>query len=401
MYKAFIFSLLLFIALPAQAQWVEATGSSVISHQDIIHARRAAIRDALRQASFQGALQVNGYQAMSRGEIHTDQLSIETQSSINQMEVLKEKIKNGIIFITVKALVESSGNCEGGNYANGYKRSLAISNFYLERPQSANMGALHNVSDALPKEILQRMQGQNRLRALDATNFQMYNNVSSIPTSVNDSGSLTTAVDTATRIGSQYVLTGVIRSLDLINPELAGERGIFEGLYERTRYKGERFARVLKVDLFIHDGFSGELVTSRSYSTQGNWTENRTEKIGFANPRFWQTDYGEKVDVLIEQMVSDLNGQLGCQPFMARITRTDNKHLYIDAGADAGLRPGDTLNVYRLNTFYDNTQRAFTELVPVDLTLSLERVQPNFAKGKLVTLPEMVNIQQGDLVIAW
>ncbi len=401
MYKAFIISLLLFITLPAQAHWVEATGASVIDHPDLIHARRAAIRDALRQASFQGALQVNGYQAMNMGELHTDQLSINTQSSIAQMEVLKEEVRNGVMFVTVKALIENSGSCEGGNYANGYKRSLAISNFYMERPLSANMGALHNANETLPKEILQRMQGQEKLRALDATGFQLYSDVSTIPTSVNDRGTLTTAVDTATRIGSQYVLTGVIRSMDLLNPELAGERGVIEGLYERTRYKGERFARELRVDLFIHDGFSGELVTSRSYTTQGNWTENRTEKVGFANPRFWRTDYGQKVDTLIEQMVSDLNVQVGCQPFMARITRTDNKRLYIDAGADAGLRPGDTLNVYRLNTFYDNSQRAFTELIPVDLTLSLERVQPNFANGKLVTLPEMVNIQQGDVVIAW
>lgn len=401
MYKAFIISLFLALALPAQAQWVEVTGSSVIDHQDLIHARRAAIRDALRQASFQGALHVNGYQAMSNGELHTDQLAIDTQSNISQMEVLKEEVKNGMMFITVKALVESSGSCEGGNYANGYKRSLAISNFYMERPQSANMGALHNASESLPKEILLRMQGQEKLRVLDAVRFQLYNDAASIPTSVNDRGSLTTAVDTATRIGSQYILTGVIRSMDLLNPELAGERGVFEGLYERTRYKGERFARVLKVDLFIHDGFSGELVTSRTYATQGNWTENRTEKVGFASPRFWQTDYGNKVDTLIEQMVNDLYGEIGCQPFMARITRTDNKRLYIDAGADAGLRPGDTLSVYRLNTFYDNNQRAYTELVPVDLTLSLERVHPNFANGKLVTLPEMVNIQQGDVVIAW
>ena len=305
------------------------------------------------------------------------------------------------MLVSLKARLESSGQCQGGNYANGYKRSLAVSNFYLERPQSANMGALHNVSQALPKEILQRLQGQEQLRALDATNFQLYNDVSSIPTSVNDQGRLTLAVDTATRIGSQYVVTGVIRSLDLLNPELASERGVLEGLYERVRYKGERFARKLVVDLFIHDGFSGELVTSRSYATEGNWTENRTEKVGFANPRFWQTDYGQQVDVLIEQMVSDLNVTVGCQPFMARITRTDNKQIYIDAGSDAGLLPGDTLSVYRLNTFYDQTQRAYTELVPVDLTLSLERVQPNFARGSLVTLPEMVNIQQGDLVIAW
>lgn len=401
MYKSLILSLLLLLALPVQAQWIEATGSSVIQHQDLVNARRAAIRDALRQASFQGALHVQGYQAMSQGQIHTDQLSIATQSSISEMEVLDEKVERGMMFVTVKARLEDAGRCQGGNYANGYKRSLAISNFYLETPRSANMGALHDVNERLPREILQRMQGYDRLRVLDAVRYQLYSDTASIPTSVSDRGTLTTAVDTATRIGSQYVLTGVVRNLNLLNPELAGERTLMQNLYERNRYRGERFAREFTVDLFIHDGFSGELVTSRRYSTTGNWTENRTEKVGFASPRFWEIDYGKKIDLLIEQMVSDLHVQVGCQPFMARITRTDNKDLYIDAGSEAGLQPGDTLNVYRLNTFYDHTQRAYTELVPVDLTLSLQRVQPGFARGSLVTLPEMVNIQQGDLVIAW
>ncbi|SFX24596.1 flagella assembly protein FlgT [Marinospirillum alkaliphilum] len=402
MHKAIILMLLLLLSLPLQAtQWVEATGSAVIQHQDLTNARRAAIRDALRQASFQGALEINGYQAMSGGQIHTDQVAISTQSSILEMEVLNEKVERGLLFVTVRARVENTGSCEGGNYANGYRRSLAISNFYLERPWSANMGALHDVNERLPRELLQRMQGYDRLRVLDAVRYQLYNDTGSIPTSVSDRGTLTTAVDTATRIGSQYVLTGVVRSMDLLHPELASERPLLQGIYERTRYRGDRFARDFKVDLFIHDGFSGELVTSRSYNITGNWTENRTEKVGFGSPRFWETDYGRKVDDLIEQMVSDLHVMVGCQPFMARITRTDNKTLYIDAGSDAGLRPGDTLGVYRLNTFFDHTQRPYTELVPVDLTLSLRRVQPNFANGTLVTLPEMVNIQQGDLVIAW
>lgn len=401
MYKALIFSLLLFLTFPVQAYWVEATGSAVIDHQDLVTARRAAIRDALRQASFQGSLHVNGYQAMSRGEVHTDQLSINTQSSISEMQVLKEESRDGILFVTVKARIEGTGRCEGGNYANGYRRSLAISNFFLEKPASANMGALHDVNERLPKEILRRLQGQERMRVLDAVRYQLYNDTSSIPTSVSDRGTLTTAVDTATRIGAQYVLTGVVRNMDLKNPELASERPFLRGMYERNRYGGERFARDFVVDLFIHDGFSGDLVTSRSYSTSGQWTENRTERVGFASARFWEIDFGQRVDELIEQMVSDLNIQVGCQPFMARITRVENQRLYIDVGSDAGLQPGDTLSVYRKNTFFDNTQRAYTELVPVELTLSLERIQPNFAVGSVETLPEMYNIQQGDLVIAW
>lgn len=396
-----IISFLSLAFFPAQANWVEVTGSSVIDHQNLAEARRAAIRDALRQASFQGALNLNGYQAMNKGEVLVDQVTISTQSKISQMEVLSEEVNQGIINVTIKAFIEASGSCSAGNFANGYQRSLAISNFYLEKPISANMGALHNISDALPKEILQRMQSLEKLRVLDAVNFQLFENAQSLPTSVTSQGQLTTAVEAASRLGSQYVLTGVIRSLDLLNPELASERTAIQKLYERTKYRGERFARQLKLDLFIHDGFSGELVTSRSYTTVGNWTENRTAKLGFASPAFWQTDYGQQIDLLIEQIIADLNVQVGCQPFMARITRTDGKNLYIDAGSAAGLRPGDTLEVYRLNTFYDHQQKEFTELIPVKLSLTLERVQPNFAQGKLTALPEIENIQSGDLVIAW
>lgn len=396
-----VISLLSFIMLPATAAWVEVTGSSVIDHQDLTHARRAALRDALRQASFQGELNLSGYQTMSQGELVVDQVAISTQSKISQMEVLREEVNQGIMNVTIKAFVEANTACQGGELSKNFQRSLAISNFYLEKPLSANMGALHNVSDALPKEILQRMQGKAPLRVLDAVNFQLFENAQSLPTSLTSQGQLTTAVEAASRLGSQYVLTGVIRSLDLLHPELAGERSLSQRLYERTKYKGERFARELKLDLFIHDGFSGELVTSHSYATLGNWTENRTAKLGFASPAFWQTHYGQQVDVLIEQIIADLNVQVGCQPFMARISRTDGKNLYIDAGSSAGLRPGDNLQVYRLNTFYDPQQKEFTELLPVNLSLTLEKVQPNFAQGKLTSLPEVANIQAGDVVIAW
>lgn len=389
------------VILPANAHWVKATGMAMIEHNDLVQARRAAIRDALRQASFQGALRVNGYQSMKDGELLIDQVAISTQSSIGEMEILDEEVKNGLMYVTVNAFIEASGSCKGGNFNNGYQRSLAISNFFLEKPLSANMGALHNVNDALPREILQRMQSDDKIRVLDAVNFQFFDDAQSLPTSVNSQGQLTTAVDAATRLGSQYVLTGIIRSLDLLNPELAGARTPLQSLYERTKYKGKRFARELKLDIFIHDGFSGELVTSRSYITLGNWTENRTAKLGFASPAFWKTDYGQQVDALIEQLITDLNVQVGCQPFMARITRTDGKNLYIDTGSAAGLRPGDNLEVYRVNTFYDQQQREYTELVPAQLNLVLERVQSNFAQGSLTALPAVANIQVGDVVIAW
>ena len=102
-----------------------------------------------------------------------------------------------------------------------------------------------------------------------------------------------------------------------------------------------------------------------------------------------------------EQAAEDLQASLGCQPFMAKITRTDGRNVYINSGADAGLRPGDTLNIYRLSTFYDNQQNPYTELENVKLVLTLKKVQPFFARGQVATDPDKIGIQQGDVVIAW
>lgn len=393
---------LLITTYQAQADWVEVSGSAQVRHQDLVSARRAAIRDALRQASLQGGAVVNSHQQMTDGAISRDNVSVSTMGYVDEMTVLSEEVRDGIMYVTVKAnLTAQEQTCQGGGYANGYRRSLAVTNFYLQTPEEAKMGDLFDISEKLPQELLRRLQGQRHLRMLDASQYQMYNSLDTIPTSISDRGTLTNAVEASNRLGAQYVLSGVIREMGMEHPELAGERPFFDGLVERVRYQDERFARRFAVDLYIHDGFSGTLVATHHFETGGNWNINRLQKVGFASPAFWNTDYGQHIDALIEQMVSGLEDEIGCQPFMARITRTDGKKLYIDTGADAGLKPGDTLNVYRLSTFYDNTQREFVEMQNVDMVMTVDRVQPRFSRGTIAALPIVENIQQGDIVVAW
>ncbi|WP_028300856.1 flagellar assembly protein T N-terminal domain-containing protein [Oceanospirillum beijerinckii] len=385
----------------AEAKWLEATGQASIQHQDLVSARRAAIRDAIQQVSLQAGADVSSFQQMTDGAITADNLRVSSNGSVQDINILKEEIKDGIMYLTISADVITENNTCGTESSNDYLRSAAISSFYLADPQSSTFGGLYKISQKLPADLSRRLSSQQRLRVLDASEFQVYNRPEAIPTSVTEQGTLTTAVSTAGKLGVQYVVSGVIRDISMVRPDLLREKSYIDQIRDKMEYEDKRFERRFQMDIYVHDGFSGSMVYSQRYDTQGNWNIPLNEKPGFGAISFWNSDYGQKVNKVMEQAAEDLQASLGCQPFMAKITRTDGRNIYINSGADAGLRPGDTLNIYRLSTFYDNQQNPYTELENVKLVLTLKKVQPFFARGQVATDPDKIGIQQGDVVIAW
>lgn len=400
--KILIAFLLLALSSEVFAQWVEATGSARVSDASMVSARRVAIKDALRQAMLQGDARVTSTQVVTNGALTSDNVALSTSGKVEEIEILKERVESGILYLTIKALiVPETRSCSQGHYSNGYQRSLLVTNFYLENPRQASMGGLANVSKELPKEILRRLAGEKKLRLYDGTNFQIYRNVKTLPTSLTDYGNLTNSITQVQKLGAQYILSGVVRDMSLAHPDLASERTAFEYVYERLKYKGERFRRVFAVDLYLHDGFNGSLIASESYTTSGNWTEDRTLVTGFGSPKFWDTDYGKAVDSLVSKISANVEFDVSCQPFMAKIIRVKDKEISINTGSEAGLVAGDTLNVYRLTEFYTPDQKPYLEMENTNLVMTVDKVQPGFSKGSLPVLSKLENIQIGDIVISW
>ena len=64
---------------------------------------------------------------------------------------------------------------------------------------------------------------------------------------------------------------------------------------------------------------------------------------------FVETDYGRLVESKLKEAVSLLAQDLNCIPFSAKVTRVEKNAVYIDAGYTSNIRPGDTLQVYRIS----------------------------------------------------
>lgn len=395
----FIATLFWLTSTAAFAVVVEAEGVAIIMNKDIASAREAAIRDASQQASMQAAVYISSSQVVRDGILAIDNMQISTLGQVSDIEVVSEKIIGSTLHVRIKANVLIDEGCSNGNN-NQYKKTIALAGFPLIKPSQASLGGLHNISSELPTMLGQSFNSSGNAIALDAGRINLHPNPIQASTSQLDDGTLTSMLSTIGQLDVNYVISGVIRDISMIDPRTHAETDYFLDLYNKLDYKSKRHLRNFEIDLFIHDGFSGHLVSQKHYQTMGLWNLDRTISTGFATGQFAKQDYGQKVKALISKISKELTTDLKCEPFTARITRINDRTVWINAGKQQGLKRGDKLTIYRRSTFFTPQMHAKTELTNTQLTLIIDNVQAGIASGNLSSAAASDNIRTGDLAIA-
>lgn len=74
--------------------------------------------------------------------------------------------------------------------------------------------------------------------------------------------------------------------------------------------------------------------------------------------------------------------------------------MTLESGATSGLRPGDSLKLYRSATHFDSLG-ATPELKDADIEVTLDSVFPEYANGLIPQYGALENIQRGDIAIIW
>jgi hypothetical protein len=204
----------------------------------------------------------------------------------------------------------------------------------------------------------------------------------------------------AQNLGAQYIVSGIVRGLDTLSTVSDKAQSDVTWL-SLVGLADEPAERQFVIDVFVHDGFSGALIFSNSYATQGLWDLDRMANVRFASPAFWKSQYGHAVKDLLAGAIDDVSMSLRCQPFMAKIIKTEGKRLHIEALAGAGIRPGDKFSIYRSGTFYNLDLEPRIELTNTDMKATVKQVQPQFIVADLTMSAQQLSIQRDDIVIAW
>lgn len=374
------------------AQTVDAVGTAIIYNGDITDARYRATQQAIKQAVLQSSSRVSVNDILNNGELNSD-LKIRSAGRVQHAKIISETQKGDFLTVVARINVTADYMCSNGA-TNYYRKSVAITGFALEHRQQASLGALGNISRELPKDFADAINKQGFLRALAATNIALYPDNINAPSLTNNNDTLTDVVRVAQKLGTQYVVSGVIRDIAPLYMRRPNDP------YASTDDKSEK-QRDFVLDIYIYDGFSGALLFQKRYSEIGNWDISDHAKVGFGSAQFWTTHYGRVVKETLRESAIDTSEKLRCQPFMANIFRTEGKQIHIAAGSVSGVKAGDKFKVYRRYEIFDQDQKPETQLNNANISVTITQVQPNFSIGELSVDAKILNVQPHDVVIAW
>jgi len=390
----------IFLAMPVQAITVHANGQALVVSGDITSARNLAITRAKQQAALQANAFISTQQQLEQGVIVKDKISIQSLASVGQHQVLSEKMSGGILTVQISVDIESHNKCSNGQSASHYRKRVAIAAFPMAQPSQANIGRLRNIESDLATELVKRLTNNAKIEALNAGNLMLQSDVNTAATAQLPEGSLTTVLQQTRQLKVQYIISGVVRDLSMLTPTVFRSKNYFIDKYHKLDYLSSRYMRAFEIDLFIHDGFTGALISQKSYRTAGSWGNDDRQRVGFASSPFWQLDYGQQVSREIDKMSREINSELRCNSFSAEITRANESTVWFKAGRASGVKKGDKFDVYRKSTFYDYQQNPTVELSQTPLVLTVRNVQANSAEGQVNGFAGQSNIQAGDVLVS-
>ncbi|WP_305856527.1 flagellar assembly protein T N-terminal domain-containing protein [Balneatrix alpica] len=397
-WKSYSFLLLLLLGWGqvASALTVEAEGQALITQGDKRLARELAIRDASQLALLQAGSWFSSTQQMQNGVLQLETLRMSSEGRIEDVQVLREQVQGDVLKVWIRAEVAPAPQCAQAGTSN-YRKQVAITAFPLNQPDHATLGHLDNIVSGLSLELARRLQNSKGLEL--RPNGQLL--VLPPPYANKDPADISAVVPRLHQMGIHYVVSGRILDMSLSQAGVNEDRLFVTDALRRVLPKHPDHQRFFALEVYVHDALSGQLLYQDQFSTSGYWLKDHHLKTGFATDAFWSSDYGNQVQKLLNKISNRLDDTLSCQPFSARIVRTEGRRLLVAAGSRAGLRTGDTLVVYRQRYDYGPSGERYSQLEDTQTAARVSQVQGDSAWLELPVEAISINIQQDDRVMAW
>ena len=391
-------------SLGLSAAVLEATGVAPFNGKNIEQARQQAMQDALRQmATHSQEVAVSSVQSLHNGQVN-EQVTVHNQSQLRDVEVVHEAAAGGVLQVRVRAQLDTDPQACPAETANGYAKSLAVTGFPLRGLDQATLGGLFHIGEHVSLQLVGAMNTQGVLSAIDASYWQPFGDQVNRPVSQRVPNP-EAVKDIARRLDSQFVLAGHILELGFALPVVeempaatGWQRWVPKWPLSETMHKP---LRRFVLQVFLHDGLTGELLLQHTVSREGDWPFAKQQSVALASAQFARSDYGQVLQQALTEVQHKVEDELRCLAYIAEIVRVEEDKVYFRGGYAQRIRPGDTLSVYRTSTFYDVTgTQSQLQLASTGNRLTVSQVQPQFTIGTLPLPARYINIKAGDLVIA-
>ncbi len=355
--------------LPANAEWFEVTGSaSVLTSKNA--ARPHALEDAAYQAMlFSGAdiSRLNDLKVFFENDEKRYQFS---GSEIRSIEVVKEKKKNGKLYITARIDIYPSANsCHVGQY----KKTIMTSEITVDSPQQAVMGKVYKLGEDLSTVFSRQLDKES----------QSFISVGTSHVRI-DKRQPEVAKMIAEDHGAQYIFSGNITDLS--------------ATIDQNLLKKDTINRQFAIEVAVLDGKTGQTVYNNNYREVAQWDFPKTSEVDTQSARFWTSAYGEMVLRVNRDMMLDLENQFACKITLPQVVSINNNRITMDLGRIHGVSKGDKLDLWHTGSFIDQNGLPRNKVAKTNITLTVDRVYEQNAE-LIIDQPQLINsIQIGDVM---
>ena len=242
--------------------------------------------------------------------------------------------------------------------AFGYRKKLLVLHFPVERPSDAT--DLPELGHAWSRTLQDHLAQTDRFLLRDGSAFQL------------DPGRniREQITDFAERFDAQFIVTGRIVNIQ----HVPGKTRIGSSI---TIHNALANRRAIETELQIYDAHSGTPIGQPQRHTRQliGPTQNLSNSRMLGS--LADTPLGETMLEILQSQSEHIEDELACLPLQARIIRTQQHEVLIDAGFTSHLAPGDRLRVIQRRSDLDQrSERAYGELV-------LQHVYPETAIGRI------------------
>ena len=368
-------------------QWYESQGVASIINGDNKTAKAQAMQNALKKALLVAGASVSSIQQVVNGLLTQDEISIRASGSVNSLELISENYNDDLVTVTIRAdIFPQEKKC----FAADYKKSLLLTRSNILHREQANIGNIYAIDRTLIKKLADKIQRQGiyldtKLALQTKTEFSRYNQ------SLQTQSLKNLAMSLANMSDSQYVLFSEIQDLSMANDENNDWQFWQKNIYQRQ----------FNISLYIHDGTTGERILDKHYQSSAPWEFDERKQIDVKSHNFWQSEYGKKINLSLDDMVRDIDENMMCQPTQGRIVQVQGNSITFNLGKRHGVQVGDEFSLLHFNNFVSDDKRSYSGFNISPYKVIVTSVSQDSAHATTAEQHVLDNIQINDLAVRY
>jgi len=266
------------------------------------------------------------------------------------------------------------------------KKKIAIAQFDVANTQ--HVDDINNIYDGLPSALSSRLEASGE--------FLPTYTARSIPAEPG-APQREAIVEITRETGAQFLIAGMV-----VNAGISQENRSLDTPFGSMKVPFSGYKkRHIEVEFSVYDGLTGNRLLSRRLDEQATGDVMVGNYRPFGSSLFFETEFGKAISRLLDSAVRDIRAALENVPFSAHIVRVGERKVFLDAGSDSLLKPGDVLVAYVRDpgapiAGLEGPVPGVTACA-VD-TVTLTQVQPQYSTGELSEDVAKHGIRVGNIV---